>query len=334
MILLSFAYVTEKGTLITHKAGRFVVSRNSEVLMEIPEETLDGLVLIDTVQVSSQAMVSFLHLGIPVTWLSTTGKFFGRLESTSHIRIFKQRQQFLLQDSPFALEICRKTLFAKVHNQLTLLRRYNRERDIPEVKMDIRNIAMMGTRLREARSRDELMGYEGISAKIYFSALGKLITPDFHFDGRSKRPPRDPFNSMLSLAYTLILYELFTSITNEGLHPYVGFMHALREDHPALASDLLEEWRPILADSFVLSLVQHHEILLEHFYRDEENGGVFLTSEGRKIFFRAYERKMRSTNQYLQGTHSYRRSLAYQAAQYSQALMGEDASIYEPIWIR
>lgn len=130
------------------------------------------------------------------------------------------------------------------------------------------------------------------------------------------------------------MYELFTAITNEGLHPYVGFLHALKEHHPALASDLLEEWRAVLADSFVMALVQHHEIKEEHFCHDEESHGVYLTPEGRKIFFQAYEKKMRSTNQYIDGKHSFRRSLNYQVAQYSQALLAQEPKMYEPIWIR
>jgi len=331
---MSFAYITEKGATISKKEGRFVVGRNHETLLEIPEETLEGLLVTDTVQITSPAMVSLLHLGIPVTWLSSRGKYFGRLESTSHVNVFKQKQQFLLQDQPFSLEMSRRVLLAKVHNQLTLLRRYNREGQIPAVMIDIHNMMTMADHLKTAEDRESLMGYEGMAAKIYFSALGKIVDPAFSFEKRSKRPPLDPFNSLLSFAYTLIMYELFTAITNEGLHPYVGFLHALKEHHPALASDLLEEWRAVLADSFVMALVQHHEIKEEHFCHDEESRGVYLTSEGRKIFFRAYEKKMRSTNQYIDGKHSFRRSLNYQVAQYSQALLAQEPKMYEPIWIR
>lgn len=331
---MSFAYITEKGATISKKEGRFVVGRNHETLLEIPEETLEGLLVTDTVQITSHAMVSLLHLGIPVTWLSSRGKYFGRLESTSHVNVFKQKQQFLLQDQPFSLEMSRRVLLAKVHNQLTLLRRYNRERQIPAVMIDIHNMMTMADHLKTAEDRESLMGYEGMAAKIYFSALGKIVDPAFSFEKRSKRPPLDPFNSLLSFAYTLIMYELFTAITNEGLHPYVGFLHALKEHHPALASDLLEEWRAVLADSFVMALVQHHEIKEEHFCHDEESRGVYLTPEGRKIFFRVYEKKMRSTNQYIDGKHSFRRSLNYQVVQYSQALLAQEPKMYEPIWIR
>lgn len=331
---MSFAYITEKGPTISKKDGRFVVGRNHETLLEIPEETLEGLLVTDTVQLTSHAIVSLLHLGIPVTWLSSHGKYFGRLESTSHVSVFKQKQQFLLQDQPFSLEMSRRVLLAKVHNQLTLLRRYNRDRKIPSVMIDIHNMMTMADHLKTAEDCESLMGYEGMAAKIYFSALGKIVDPTFAFEKRSKRPPLDPFNSLLSFAYTLIMYELFTAITNEGLHPYVGFLHTLKEHHPALASDLLEEWRAVLADSFVMSLVQHHEIKEEHFCRDEANHGIYLTPEGRKIFFRAYEKKMRSINQYIDGKHSFRRSLNYQVAQYGQALMAREPKLYEPIWIR
>lgn len=331
---MSFAYITEKGVTISKQQGRFVVGRNQETILEIPEETLEGLLVTDTVQLTSQAMVSLLHLGIPVTWLSSHGKYFGRLESTSHVNVFKQKQQFILQDKPFSLALSRRVLMAKVRNQLTLLRRYNRERQIPSVMIDIHNMMTMADHMKTADERDILMGYEGMAAKIYFSALGKIVEPSFAFEKRSKRPPLDPFNSLISFAYTLIMYELFTAITNEGLHPYVGFLHSLKAGHPALASDLMEEWRPILADSFVVSLIRHHEIKSDHFYKDEESQGVYLTTEGRKIFFQAYEKKMRSINQYIDGKHSYRRSLNYQAAQYSQALMAESAIKYEPILIR
>ena len=124
-------------------------------------------------------MVSLLHLGIPVTWLSSRGKYFGRLESTSHVNVFKQKQQFLLQDQPFSLEMSRRVLLAKVHNQLTLLRWYNRERQIPAVVVDIHNMMTMADHLKTAEDCESLMGYEGMAAKIYFSALGKIVDPAF-----------------------------------------------------------------------------------------------------------------------------------------------------------
>lgn len=331
---MSFAYITEKGATVSQRDGCFVVSRNKEILFEIPKETLENLVVMSGVQITSRAICELLHHDIPLTLIAGNGRFLGRMESAGHIRIFKQKKQFSLQDQSFSLEMSRRILLAKVHNQLTLLRRYNYQRKISSVTIDIHNMMTMFDHAKQANTKEELRGYEGMAAKIYFSALGKIIDPVFYFEKRSKRPPLDPFNAMISLAYTLIAYEIFTAVVLEGLHPYVGCLHELKEGHPALVSDLLEEWRPVLADSLVMSLIQHHEIKEEYFYHEEETDGIYLTPEGRKIFLGAYEKKMRAVNQYLEGKHSYRRTLAYQVAQYSQALLAENPAIYEPIWIR
>ena len=332
---MSFAYITEEGAYIKKRGGVFVVGRNQEVVMEIPEETLEGLTLIDGVQVSSRAMVELLQLGIPVTWLSSRGAFFGRLESTRHVHVFRQVKQIELIDSPFYLEMGKRCIAAKTHNQLTLLRRLNRSAASAEVERSIKEILSLWKHIFQAASAEELMGYEGVIARSYFHALGTAVPEAFRFERRSRRPPLDPFNSMLSFGYTLLMYDVYTSLTNEGLHPYFGFLHALKNHHPALASDLMEEWRAVLVDSMVLSLVNHHEIRTDHFVRADDGApGIFLTREGRGIFLRAYEKKMRTVNQYIEGKHSYRRSLGYQAAQYAKALMAQNAEMYEPIRLR
>ncbi|MEX5285586.1 CRISPR-associated endonuclease Cas1 [Selenomonas sputigena] len=332
---MSFVYITEEGAYIQKRGGNFVVGRNRECVMEIPEEVLEGLTLIDSVQVSSKAMVELLRLGVPVTWLSGTGSFFGRLESTRHVNVFRQEKQILLKGSPFCLALGRKVIAAKVHNQLTLLRRLNRQAEMPEIRKRIEEILSLRKHIFQCDTSEQLMGYEGIIARIYFQALGMLVPQEFSFSRRSKQPPLDAFNSMLSFGYTLLMYDIYTVLNNEGLHPYFGFLHALKNRHPALASDLMEEWRAVLVDSMVLALVHHHEIKMEHFTAAKDGRlGIFLTREGRVIFLRAYEKKLKTVNQYIEGKHSYRRSLAYQAGQYAQALMAENEGIYEPISLR
>ena len=332
---MSFVYITEEGAYVQKRGGNFVIGRNRECIMEIPEEVLEGLTLIDRVQVSSQAMVELLRLGIPVTWLSRTGAFFGRLESTRHVHVFRQEQPILLKGSAFYLALSRKVVAAKVHNQLTLLRRYNRRAELGEVRRDIEEILALRKHIFQCETSEQLMGYEGVIAKLYFRALGRLVPAEFSFSRRSRRPPLDAFNAMLSLGYTLLMYDVYTALSNEGLHPYFGFLHALKNRHPALASDLMEEWRAVLVDSMVLALVQHHEVRPEHFAPPSDGGeGVFLTREGRAIFLHAYEKKLRTVNQYMTGKHSYRHSLSFQAGQYAQALMAQNAEIYEPISLR
>lgn len=332
-MFMSFVYITEDGARIQKKGGKFLVGRNLEILFEIPEETLEGLVLVGSVQVSSQAMIELLRLGIPVTWISGTGKFFGRLESTSHVNVFKQQKQVLLQDSTKLFNIAKQIVMAKVHNQLTVLRQYNRRAANKTVSMDIENIQRIRKNIQFVKDRKELMGYEGMIARVYFHALGQLVPHGFSFTKRTKQPPLDPFNTMLSFGYTLLMYDVYTAISNQGLHPYFGFLHALKNHHPALASDLMEEWRAVLVDSMALSLVHHHEISLEHFQHAEEGEGIFLTREGRKIFIKAYEKKLRSMNQYLEHKQSFRKSLETQAGKYAQCIMDEHGW-YRPVYIR
>ena len=331
---MSYVYITEEGARIQKKGGRFLVGRNLEIMFEIPEETLEGLILIGSVQVTSQAMIALLQKGIPVTWISKTGKFFGRLESTSHVNVFKHQKQALLQESDFSMALARKVVLAKVHNQITVLQRYNRKEAGKAIDKAVAQIKALRKHIFSVTDRDSLMGYEGSIARLYFSALGNLVPEEFSFEKRTRQPPKDAFNTMLSFGYTLLMYDLYTAIVNQGLHPYFGFLHALKNHHPALASDLMEEWRPALIDTMVLSLIRRNEIRPEHFEQDEDSEGVFLTREGRGIFIKAYEKKMRSLNQYGQEKQTYRTALETQAGLYAQALMSENAAIYQPVFIR
>ncbi len=333
-MLLSFVYVTEENARIQKKGGRYLVGRNLEVVFEIPEEVLECLVLIDSVQVSSEAMVSLLKNGIPVSWISRSGKFHGRLESTRHADVFKQQKQILLQGSTFSLEMGKKWIAAKIHNQIILLRRYNRRVKLSSVEEKIHQMSLLQKKVSYATDRESLMGYEGNVARLYFEGLSCLVPEEFAFSGRNRRPPIDSFNAMISFAYTLISNEVYTAVVNRGLHPYFGMLHALKRNHPALASDLMEEWRAVIADSMVMSMIHHHVILPEHFQRIDEPG-VYLTREGRAIFLRQYEKKMRTENKYLNPKvpMSYRRSIVYQAGAFSQALMAEDASAYQPVFL-
>jgi len=214
-----FAYITEEGAYVQKRGGNFVIGRNNECVMEIPEEVLEALTLIDSVQVSSQAMVELLRLGVPVTWLSRSGYFFGRLESTRHVNVFRQERQVLMKGSGFYLRMGRKVIAAKVHNQLTLLRRYNRNADIEGGRRAVDEIIALRKRILTAETSEQLMGYEGAIAKVYFRALGLLVPEEFSFTGRSRRPPLDPFNAMLSFGYTLLMYDIYFSL------PYLVVSH-------------------------------------------------------------------------------------------------------------
>lgn len=125
-------------------------------------------------------------------------------------------------------------------------------------------------KISENLTLKEIMGYEGNAAREYFCGLSKIIKPEFSFKGRNRMPPKDPFNSLISLGYTLLLHEAYGEIENKGLSPYCGYLHSDHERHPTLASDLMEEWRAVIVDSVVLSLIQGNEISPDDFYTDKD----------------------------------------------------------------
>lgn len=332
---MSWIYVTEPGARFGKRGGNYVISRENETICEIPAATAEGAVIVDTVQVSSAVIVDFLQRGLPLTWLSTRGQFFGRLESTMNQNVLRQREQFYLRDDEdFTLALSKRIIFGKIYNQMTVLRRYQRSTDsqsIPQALIQIRAIA---DHLESAKSTEEIMGYEGSIARIYFNEIGKLPEKAFRFEKRSKRPPKDRFNAMLSFGYTLLMYDFYTAISNCGLHPYVGFLHALKTGHPALASDLMEPWRAAVVDGMCLSLVSHHEIREENFQKNEDNGGTYLDKIGRRIFIRAYERKMQSVNRYFKGGYSWRHTIQMACDAYSLAISRKNVDDLRPLIIR
>lgn len=326
-------YITESGAYLRKRGGHVLVGRNNEILLEVPLECIEDVTLVDSVQISSGLISEFLERNVPLSWISGHGKFFGSLISNGAIDIMKHKQQFdLLQEKQLYFALAQKVIFAKVHNQLTILRRYNRNLELDSVYTDIRNILAVRKNIFLTEDIRALMGYEGIISRIYFSALGKIVPEEFSFEKRTKMPPRDPFNSMLSLGYSMLFNEIMSDVLAIGLHPYVGFMHSIAKGHPALISDLIEEWRAPLIDSMVLAIVKRNMISRDMF--DITDEGCFLNTEARKIYLQNYNKKLRSANQYLDGKYSYRESIKQQCKKYASAIMNQDTSIYVPLELR
>ena len=185
--------------------------------------------------------------------------------------------------------------------------------------------------LAHAQALDSLMGHEGNAARHYFAAFGKMVRREFSFARRSKRPPKDPVNALLSLGYTLLYHEMHTAVEVVGLDPYLGFMHEVDYGHAALASDLCEEFR-FLVDALVLGLINRGE-LQQHDFQESETGGWFLVDTARKKFYAAFERKIRTEISHGEQTISYRRLFFNQAEQLARVITGEQSQ-YQPYLMR
>lgn len=332
-------YLTEEGTHLTLKDNRIVIKKSSDILKEVSLEKVDNIVIIGNISITSPLSIELLEREIPVNWLSSTGKFYGRLEPTTSVNIMRQREQFkCAENNEFSLALAKSFIIGKVKNCQVVLRRYNRNVSDKDVSENIEELKRYVIKISEAETVEELLGYEGNSAKLYFKSLGKMVKEEFKFDKRTRRPPKDKFNCLLSLGYTLLLYEIYTAIINKGLHPYCSFLHKIRNGHPALASDLIEEWRPTVVDSLVMNLIQTKIITHEHFLpQDEVSGGVFLTNEGLKIFIKKFEERLKQLNSYLTYVDyplSFRESLQFQVGALVKTIEENDTSIYRAVLIR
>lgn len=333
---MGLLYVNENGAQIGFEGNRCVVNYKDGLKKLIPIESLEGITIMGQSQMTAKCTEECLKRGIPVAYFSKGGSYFGRVMSTDHINTSRQRKQCVLYDTDFAVELGRRILSAKIKNQSVVLRRYEKSRNIClEEEQNMLNICRR--KLESSARIEEIIGYEGQAAKYYFRGLSKCIDEDFYFNGRSKRPPKDEFNSMLSLGYSILMNELYCKIEMKGLNPYFGFIHRDAEKHPTLASDMMEEWRAVIVDATVMSMINGHEIHKEDFTSHPDEPGCYLTKAGLKVFLNKLERKLQTEVRYLSYidyTVSFRRAIFLQMEQLAKAIEMGDASLYEPIQIR
>lgn len=345
---MSCLYITEQGAKVSVGGGKFIIDCRNGVCREVPEEIIESIIVFGNVEVSFGAQKRILEKGISMSFLSTRGRYFGRLHTTSHPHAERfKKQVYLSDDGAQRILFARATLRAKIHNQIVLLRRYIRnsgggnvfetKEDPVNLDTEILHMAQCEKMIEKAATIEEIMGFEGMAARYYFAGLSKLVDKDFRFSGRSKRPPKDAFNSLLSLGYTIVFYEIYAELENQNVHPYISFVHSLKEHHPALVSDLLEEWRAVIVDATVMSLVQGHEIKIDMFTTDEETGGVIISNQGVRILVRKLEQKMASRMNYLDyldNPTSFRRGIWWQVKMLAHGIDEGDLSVYKPIRIR
>lgn len=185
---MSYLYVCEQGAIIGISANRFEVKYKDGMIKSIPAETLELIEVFGKVQITTQCITECLKRGVNILFFSTNGSYFGRLISTSHVNVQRQRKQAEIEkNEEFKLRLSRKIIDAKIRNQVVILRRYarNTNQDIERPVIEMQNMAK---KLWYAQTTEQIMGYEGTAAKIYFRVLGELIDPDFAFNGRSRRP--------------------------------------------------------------------------------------------------------------------------------------------------
>jgi CRISPR-associated protein Cas1 len=332
-------YITEPGASLSLRSERLVIQKTQETLKTLPVEKVENIVLLGSISVTGPCMIELLEREISMTWIGYNGKMFGRLEPTTGINIERQREQFRRgEDEDFCLRLAKQFVMAKIRNSRVLLSRWHRERNVEKLAGLLDDLKQYEQQAAEASHINSLLGYEGTASRAYFEGMGLVVPQAFAFSKRSRRPPRDAYNALLSMAYTLLMYECYTALKTKGLHPYMGFLHQIRKGHPALASDVMEEWRSVICDSIVMDLVSHRKISPEDFTLPApETGAVYCTGEASKRLIEAFEKKLRVVNNYISFVDyplSFRESIQFQVGSLVKAIELKDPEIYRPVVIR
>ena len=333
---MSLLYLDNESYTCYMSSNQLTIKDDNLIISEIPIETIEGMVIRDYGKISSKTIVQLLNRKIPITFIDKSGKYIGGFLK-ENINIKKQRFQFNRKDDrTFCLEFSKKIIKGKTNNQLLVLRRYNTN-NLDSIKDNISNIKILSNKIENTASINELSGYEGAIAKIYFESLSKLTKDDFKFKGRSKRPPKDAFNALLSLGYSLLFNEIFIVVNNSGLNPYGGFMHQDRLGHAALISDLMEEWRATIVDSLVMSVISKNTIKICDFTKDIKNDGLYLSHESYSKFLMAFHKKIESKNTYIKQINApitFRKAIYYKVNQLSKSIENNDLNYYECLKLR
>lgn len=318
------------------QAQRARIGKQAETLkIEIEDETpstarlidVSQVVLIGNISITTPAVHELMRRDIPVSWYSYGGWFLGHTVGTGHKNVELRTAQYRASFEPATcLALARGLVAAKLKNGRTLLRRNWRDGEPPAAMLD--DLKRQLESALRARDLPELLGIEGSGAAVYFRHLPGALkrdgsAPAFDFETRNRRPPTDPVNALLSFAYALLARTFTVTLSAVGMDPYRGFYHQPRYGRPSLALDLMEPFRPLIAESAVIQAINNAEVQVSDFVRSGQ--AVALKPDGRKRFIAAFERRLghEITHPLFGYRASYRRLLEVQARLLGRWLLGE-----------
>ncbi len=325
---MSVLYVTQPDAVLSKAYEAFKVALKQDdgswKKQTIPAQTIEQVVLMGNPQITGDALVYALELGMPIHYLSIFGKYLGSaLPGQSRNGQLRLAQYQTYENGERRLELVKAIATAKIHNQHSVLYRHH-QRDNP--------LKLRKSQVKSQKTIDQVRGIEGIAARDYFACWPTMLDSSWGFKGRNRRPPTDPANALLSFAYGLLRVQVTAAVHLAGLDPYIGYLHEISRGQPAMVLDLMEEFRPIISDNLVLAVINTREIQLKDF--SESLGAYRLSDAGRKSFLQAFERKM--TDEFKHPVFdyrcTYRRAIELQARLLARHL--QERLPYQPLTLR
>lgn len=337
---LNSLYVTTQGAWLAKEGEAVVVSVEREVRLRVPIHLLESIVCFGNVSMSPFLMAHCAETGVGVSFLTEQGRFLARVEGSVSGNVLLRRTQYRWADDPErSAELARAFVLGKIANSRLVLQRT--ARDHPEraevLTPAVKALASSLKQLEMALSLETIRGIEGEAARTYFGVFPHLIGVDqdeFPFGGRTRRPPRDEVNALLSFTYVLLLHDIRSALECIGMDPQVGFLHRDRPGRPGLALDLMEELRAVLADRLVLTLINRHQVRARGFER-QEAGGVLMNDETRRTVLLAYQERKKEEirHPFLDEKCTVGAGVRIQALLLSRRLRG-DLDAYPPLFWR
>lgn len=296
--LLNTLYVTTQGAYLSRVGETVTVRNDGDVKLRLPIHTLSGIVCFGQVTCSPPLMALCAERSVAITYLSVHGRFLARVQGPVSGNVLLRRQQYRTSDSPeLASAIARNIVASKINNCRTVLMRSLREHPETAGTAGIADahshMAALLPRLNDEQSIDSIRGIEGEAARRYFHVFNHLITRNkeaFCFSERSRRPPLDNVNALLSFLYALLAHDARAALEAVGLDPAVGYLHTDRPGRPGLALDIMEEFRPLLADRIALTLINRSQVTPQGFARSE-SGAVAMDEATRKTVVTTYQER-------------------------------------------
>jgi CRISPR-associated protein Cas1 len=305
-VIQNVLYLTTPGLFVQRDHLTFRIEREKKLLLALPVHHVESVcVMGHEIILTHGAMQLALENAVPVNYLDEHGRLHARVTGVPDTSVTLRRAQFRAADnSALGLTIARCIVAGKLHNARNSLLRGGREASEPETVHALASacdaLGRLIPLLAEAPNVEAVRGIEGAGAQSYFEVFGLLIKQqqtDFFFRIRSRQPPLDRVNCLLSFLYALVRHDCISALTVAGLDPFVGFLHVERANRPSLALDLMEEFRPWLADRLALTLINRQQIKASDF-TVREGGSVELSSEGRKTLVKAYQERKRESLQH------------------------------------
>lgn len=300
--LLNTLYINQPETYLSLDGENVVVLKEDEILLRLPLHNIEAIVTFGYTGASPALMRACAERSIDLVFMSSTGRFLARVTGEVKGNVLLRKKQYRVSDNEEeSLEIAKNFMYGKFYNSRWVLERAIRDHgiriDVDRVKHASNLIYECLKRVENIRTLDGLRGIEGEVAHYYFGVFDELILQNkeyFQYNGRSRKPPKDAINAMLSFIYTVLANDVSAKLESVGLDPYVGFMHRDRPGRVSLALDVMEELRSIIADRFVLTLV-NQKIVNKNSFETMENGAVLIKKESRKLILAQWQERKKDT---------------------------------------